>query len=259
MTVKGFLNRFNQLYNTYIEKGEKSHSLAKIWYFIDYAFAFIFQGASLNDYFAFGFYKLRSNGRNEYITFRRYHRILTKCNDQEAIITFRDKSVFNKVYADYLQREVQDVDLLDEESFVRFFKEHRFVFVKESRGFRGNSVWMYDSNEVNANELYQELRYREDAHYVLEEKIVQHPDLAAFHPSSVNTIRIVTLYDDKRDILHFMFAKFRIGNRGAYLDNTHAGGISATSTLKRESSTDPDTMFWMGKNSFAIQCRGNVS
>ena len=200
--------------------------------FVDYLLAFLVFGASVNDYFAFGFFKMRFNGRNEYITYRRFHRILRKCNCRDYIETFRDKREFNRVYADYLRRDVLDLDLVDEKSFVRFFEEHRYVFVTESRGFRGNSVWMYDSQNVNVSELYHKLKQEKDAHYVIEEKIVQHQDLAAFHSSSVNTLRIVTLYDDKRDVVHFMFAKIRIGNKGAYLDNTHAGGISGNIDLE---------------------------
>ncbi len=232
MTIKRFINRFDQLYATYIGKDRKCNPVARLWYFIDYVFAFVCQGASLNDYFAFAFFKLRCNGRNEYITYRRYHRILKACNSQDAIATFRDKRAFNKAFSDYLRRDYLDLDLADEESFTRFFDKHRYAFVKESRGFRGKSVWMYDAEEVDVHELYQKLKRDTGAHYVVEDRIIQHPELAAFHPASVNTIRIVTVYDDTRDIVHFMFAKIRIGNNGAYLDNTHAGGISGNIDLE---------------------------
>ena len=54
--------------------------LDKIFYAVDYVFAFIIHGASISDYFAYGFYKLRYKGRKEYITYRRYYVIQNKCN-----------------------------------------------------------------------------------------------------------------------------------------------------------------------------------
>ena len=223
-----FFRRFASEYKMYVGK---SFLLAPL-YFIDYLFALLFRGASVNDYFAFGFYKLRCNGRNEYITYRRYHRIMRKCNRKDKIEVFRDKRLFNKVYSDFLQREYLDLDSTSKETFVRFFREKQVVFVKESHGFRGNSVRVFKAGETDPEDLYDQLTRDRNAHYVVEERIGQHPDLAAFHPSSVNTIRIVTLYDDARDKVHFMFAKIRIGNHGAYLDNTHAGGISGNIDLE---------------------------
>ena len=62
--ISFIFKRFNSEYNTYIER---KSIVRKIFYFIDYVFAYLFYGASVNDYFAFGFYKLRPNGRNEWI------------------------------------------------------------------------------------------------------------------------------------------------------------------------------------------------
>ena len=55
--------------------------------------------------------------------------------------------------------------------------------------------------------------------------IVQHPDVAAFSPASVNTVRLVTIKDDS-DIVHFMYAALRMGT-GGLIDGISAGGIFA--------------------------------
>ena len=212
--------RFNSLYKQFHIKGWK------LLYWIDYLSDYIIYGASLKDYFAYGFYKLRPNGKMEYITFRRYHQIQKKCNKKNNIEFFRDKSLFNQRYANYLHRDSLDLNSISEVEFVSFLNKHDDVFVKEVLGFRGSSVFHYHSADINAHSLYRQLKEDIKSHYIVENRLVQHSELAAFHPNSVNTIRIVTVYDDKNDYLHFMFAKLRMGNNGAFLDNTHAGGIS---------------------------------
>ena len=227
MTVKGFINRFNQLYNIYIDNGGTRKPLSKIWYCIDYAFAFLFQGASFNDYFAYGFYKLRPSGRREYITYRRYHKIMRVCNDPKDIKYFRDKSEFNKVFAANLGREHLDLNTATEDDFISFFAKYKEIFVKEVLGFRGNSVKKYSLSNTDATELYKTLKADSGRHYIAENQLREHPALSAFHPASINTLRFVTVYDDKKDIVHFMSTRIRIGNKGNYVDNFHFEGIGA--------------------------------
>jgi len=218
------LKRFVSQYNTYID--DRTNIIKISCYFVDYIFAYLFYGASVNDYFAFGFYKMRPNGRNEYITYKRYHKILSVCNSSNHIKFFRDKSLFNERYAKYLHRSTIDLNKVSEDEFASFLNVHKEVFIKEVMGFRGKSVFYYNSKEVNAHSLYAQLKSEEGKHFIVESKLVQHEALASFHPDSVNTIRVVTVYDNKKDQLHFMFAKIRMGSNGAHLDNTHAGGIS---------------------------------
>lgn len=229
MNVSSFYHRYLTLFHLYSDRKDGFHLLL---YFADYCISYIVYGTSLNDYFAFGFYKLRPNGRNEYITYRRYHKILNKCNKKEYLKFFRDKSLFNQRYKKYLHRETKDVSQMTEEQFVGFVEEHKEVFVKEVRGFRGKSVWFYQSCEIDAKALCRQLKEDQDRHYIVESKLIQCEALSSFHPASVNSIRIVTVYDNDADVVHLMFAKIRIGNNGAHLDNTHAGGISGNIDLE---------------------------
>ena len=227
MTIKRFFDRFNQLYSTYIAKDGRQNPFAKVWYLTDYFFSYIFQGASLNDYFAYCFYKLRPCGRREYITYRRYHRIMSICNDPGDIKYFRDKSEFNRVFKACLGRENIDLNLATPEEFRAFFEMYKEIFVKEVRGFRGNSVKLYSLKDVNPDKLYADLKSESGRHYVAENRLREHPALSAFHPASINTLRLVTVYDDKKDQVHIMSARIRIGNKGNYVDNFHFEGIGA--------------------------------
>ena len=70
--------------------------------------------------------------------------------------------------------------------------------------------------------MYKELK-NEDI--ILEEYIDQLKEVAEFHPSSVNTIRVTTVFKDSK--VHIMNAAFRMGNNFANIDNHAAGGIVA--------------------------------
>lgn len=223
--IKHSKRRFNELYENYGMSGCK-------WFYVaDYLICFFILGASWKDYFGYGFYEKRWNGRSKYITFRRFFKLLKICNQEKYVKYLRDKSLFNERYADVLHRDTLDLTLCTKESFVMFWESHPAVFVKEVLGFRGNSVWFYETKDEDASAIYNQLINDKNSHYVIESKLEQNEALAAFHPSSVNTIRIVTIYDDAKDVVHFMFAKLRMGNHGAHLDNTHAGGISGNIDL----------------------------
>lgn len=227
MRIKYFVTRFSDLYNTYISGGRAFNPIAKLWYWFDYFFAFIFHGASLNDYFAYGFYKLRPNGRREFITFRRFHAIMRICNKPSDVKYFRDKSEFNLVFKEHLGREYIDINTSTIEEFTSFFVAHKEIFVKEVKGFRGNNVRLYSFDNVNIEELYGILRADSSCHYIAENRLQEHPALSEFHPQSINTLRLVTVYDDRSDKVHYMSARIRIGNRGNHVDNFHFEGIGA--------------------------------
>lgn len=60
--------------------------------------------------------------------------------------------------------------------------------------------------------------------FVLQKIIKQHPDLALFNESSLNSIRIATYRSVIDEIPHVLSAILRIGKKGSAVDNAHAGG-----------------------------------
>jgi hypothetical protein len=69
-----------------------------------------------------------------------------------------------------------------------------------------------------------------DQGWVVQERIVQHPALAALHRQSVNTVRLVTLCGED-GIPQALGAVLRIGTGDAEIDNTTGGGLVATVEL----------------------------
>lgn len=68
--------------------------------------------------------------------------------------------------------------------------------------------------------------------YIIEYAIRQHPAVAQFNSSSVNTLRIWVV-DDARDGVHVVGAFLRIGRAGSLVDNTAAGGLACAIDLER--------------------------
>lgn len=85
---------------------------------------------------------------------------------------------------------------------------------KENKWISINSTDVLNDNLLN--------EYGRD--WVLQEEIKQHPDLAYFNPSSLNSIRICCYRSVKDDTVHIPSAVLRIGGKGSICDNATAGG-----------------------------------
>ena len=72
-------------------------------------------------------------------------------------------------------------------------------------------------------------RLKADGIGILEEIVVQHPEMARLCPTSVNTCRIATLLGDKAEGIVYGFV--RIGN-GKVMDNVDCGGMAARIDLE---------------------------
>lgn len=217
--------RFDSMMSLYIKRSVAWYEY--VFYLFDYLFAYIIYGASISDYFTFGFYEKRYNGRNKYITFRRYHKIQDKCNKKEDRVICRNKARFNEHFSAFLGRKWIDLKKIDFKSFDSFLKTNSVVFIKEVNGFRGVGVSRFETSKLNFKSLYEKLTKDKSFHYIVEEEITQISSLKRFHPWSINTIRIVTLYDNVNDVVHIINARIRIGNNKNNVDNLHYGGIGA--------------------------------
>lgn len=72
--------------------------------------------------------------------------------------------------------------------------------------------------------------------FLIQPRFTQHPDLAAFHPSSVNTIRFYTLR--LNHTIHICAAVLRLGNEGRHYDNRGIPcGITADGRLRDHATT----------------------
>ncbi|MGM9745870.1 MAG: sugar-transfer associated ATP-grasp domain-containing protein [Paludibacteraceae bacterium] len=195
------------------------------WYVIDFLWCALVYGASISDYFAYGFYKLRPSGKNEYITYRRFFRMMKKANSEQDIHLCRNKIDFNNYFSDLLGREWLDIKTATMDEIRAFAEKHPVFFAKEIMGFRGDGVKRIDSKKINLQDYVSDLQKTPGAHYILEEPLTEIASIQEFHPWSINTIRVVTFYDTKNDTVHFMNVCMRLGNNHNNVDNFHYDGI----------------------------------
>ena len=154
--------------------------------------------------------------------------IVARMNDKAYWYFFDDKCVFNEVFAKWVQREWLRADSkLTEADLAAFCAGKGPLFVKPLKGSSGEGVERVEPRDfADIPAFLQRLRDKGDC--ILEETVVQHPEMARLYPGSVNTVRIATLLGDRDEGLVYAFV--RIGN-GRVMDNVDAGGMAARVSL----------------------------
>ena len=186
-------------------------------------------GSSAKDYYKFRLYELTPEEQREYLTLGIAEALSFKYNpDPEALRTLRYKGRFAKKYNDLFHRIwFRNVNLTYED-FLKYTQNLDSLICKPLASTQGKGIVKLNfSDYKDKKAIYDELMNMKKV--ICEECIVQHPDIAAFNPSSVNTIRVQTLVENGK--CHHLYAGFRMG-RGALVDNFHAGGIIASIDVK---------------------------
>ena len=102
---------------------------------------------------------------------------------------------------------------------VRYGKETILKPTVESFGGHGIVKVLGCTTKIQYKELFQKYRYN----YTFQKLVEQHPIMAEFNPTSVNTVRIVT-YRDFRKRRKVLYACLRFGGKGSVMDNVCSGG-----------------------------------
>jgi hypothetical protein len=105
------------------------------------------------------------------------------------------------------------------------------VFCKAVLGERGSGVFRLQVRDgvIHLNGevgTLDQLAARLATPHILQRGIVQHPQLSAVHPHSINTIRLVTVRSEGV-VRPFSFPVFRAGAGGNIVDNAATGGLFA--------------------------------
>lgn len=101
-------------------------------------------------------------------------------------------------------------------------RSHNKILLKPIYGSSSAGIFIPD---VSTDELIRAIyeKYANEGEYFAEEYFVQTGPLAEVNPSSVNTVRIYTVYDGKD--IRIMNACVRFGAPGSIVDNIHGGGM----------------------------------
>lgn len=139
------------------------------------------------------------------------------------------KTIARKISDSYLDATYQIIPF---DEIVEMCLNQKEIIVKKAMNSNSGRGILFWSMEEGIEALKAILKSPYD--YVVQEIIKQHPIVGALHESSINTLRIVTLYYKEK--VHVLSSVIRMGVGGSRVDNTpYSGlfcGINTDGTLK---------------------------
>lgn len=187
---------------------------------------FRYHGLNPDEYLCYRFHEKGKAQRRAFVADWEHLGYTCALNNPANAEVFDNKWKTYECYRDYYKRTM--VLCTGEESygaFEAFVNENDKMIVKPMDASCGNGVRIFDfdKDSTTPDAFFRELLAMYDGRFVVEQLIVQSQEMAAFHPASVNTVRVPTIrLDDETLIIHpFM----RMGQHGKNVDNAGAGGI----------------------------------
>lgn len=202
--------------------------------------------SSFHDYFLFEFYKKNHEERDSFLTTGRSYEFYTTLNDKKWIDNFRNKAKFNRKFKEFIKRDFMFLDNCSVDKFIEWVRGKDYIIAKPNEGVAGRGIEKINVKDYNnLNELYSYLKKKKLD--LVEDFIKQHDEMNRMNPSSVNTIRVITVTDDANDKTDIIYSFFRIGV-GSHIDNFSAGGIAAPIDVKTGKVRGPGISKCYSKN-----------
>lgn len=182
-------------------------------------------GASFPEFYLFGLYRLAPEEQQRYITQEMHIKMqLRYCDYKGVQEIFENKSLFNEVFKDYVHRRWFVNKDLSFEAFEENIEGLHKIMFKPLNGIEGIGITSYIVNENTEQnkKVYEQIISGGDA--IIEECVVQHEDISAMWPNSVNTIRMMSICDNGKG--RVLNAVMKFGTKPD-VDNYYQGGIAA--------------------------------
>lgn len=165
-----------------------------------------------------------------------YTKIDQYFNSRKLGYGFNDKNYYSQIFSDVKQPETivrkvgnllfdANYKLIDIRAAMNKISTYDEVILKPSQeSGSGRGIGFY-SVQDNCDDIKSILDNDEEKDLIVQCVVKQHADLRCIHPSSLNTIRIVTLL--MPDGCYVLSSVLRMGVNSSRIDNVTAGGISA--------------------------------
>ena len=215
---------YKNLFKT-VKAIHKKTGINRIKLFVDIVKCGLKYGAGYKDYQLCEWWNLNSAQRATYVTRGINNRIVAMLNDKQYYHILDNKIEFNNRFSRFLGRKWIDMEnLLTIEEFKTFLEGLDVIISKPTAAACGKGVEKITLSDYNSAEELMEYLISINSG-LCEECVIQHKDVSALYPLSVNTYRIVTVLTE--GVPHIVYAFIRIGNGGRYVDNINAGGMAA--------------------------------
>lgn len=201
-------------------------------------------GCTYKEYYLYKFYEISEEEQEKYFLIHDSKKITSKYNvDKWFVNLLYDKEATNKYFSEYLKRHWCVNTKISLSEFTGKFADSKKILYKPFDGHRGIGAESFEINWENAKSVFKKLVSYPKG--VVEEYIVQHPDMKALSPSAVNSVRIVTISSNTQtDALgggniDIVYAAVKMGGVDSVVDNLASGGLIAAVDLKTgEIATD---------------------
>lgn len=188
--------------------------------FLRYLTNYLIHGSTPVEFNVLGFKHLNRLGKSNFITMRR-NKEIKKYNDPAATEILCAKEKFNEYFSDCIKRKwiyiSQETTTEQIEDFYNSLQEKKFI-IKPNALYYGLGIRI----GTTIQELH-DLKVIEQGGVIVEEIIKNDESIAVLNPSSLNTIRVVTVIDSKKHP-HIVTMVLRTGNKGSIIDNARGGG-----------------------------------
>ena len=140
----------------------------------------------------------------------------------------RDTTQAFKILVENIGQVLYEAEIKDVKRFTELAKawilasKHQSIFIKPVDGKGGANAYRLDHNshEAEFNAVFNAII---TAHYIIQETIIQHPDIQMVSPYSINTLRVDT-YKPLNEPSRVMSALMRFGRKGFVVDNPGSSG-----------------------------------
>ncbi len=217
--IKKLLKLLAEAWNI-LELLPPSYRKYKVVYYFDVLFCFFKYGAIPEDYISLELYKHPAEERKLFVTQRNKQIFMKYFYDTDSFITLTEKHLFSKRFSKFVTRDWLWSPDVSEQDVSDFIEKHGQVVVKPNSSTWGIGVQVIDKSKVDW--LIGEMRGGEK--FMIEEVIVNHPDIKRINPDSVNTLRVETCLDSK-GAFHLLNVLLMIGTTKTIVSNCHSGGM----------------------------------
>lgn len=202
-----------------LDKVAKQTNKSKASLVVHFIKCFMMIGSGYSDYLNYELYRRSDEEIKQYATIKTQDYFYEIVSPAAYKTAFTIKANFLKNFAKYIDRDSFYQGSLQE--LKQFLNKNEKIVYKPVNSLGGDRVKsLYSKDIKDIDEFYKEII---ENNIQLETYIIQHKDINAFAPNSVNTIRVMTFaYNGESEILA---ALLRVGNGIADVDNFHQGGM----------------------------------
>ena len=225
-----FLYRFKKsIYKFKISdfnKISKESGISKINLSVDYIISTYIYGCCLKDYLTFDFYRKKYKDRKKYVveTDGKLVNVFNSKATKKDRDIFDKKNIFNNTFKKFISRESIYCEEKNEEQIIEVINRFDEIIVKSTNLNGGKGIEVLSVNKIKDLNKFAKKAKKEKK--LIEERLKQHSAISRLNPTSINTVRIVTIKNEFNSDVNIIGCSIRIGKKDSFFDNLSQGAIA---------------------------------